>query len=147
MYGNQPLSVNQTFFQYELAPKYKGFISNKFLDLFLNDESKSFSKYKDSILNDEHKFIISLFSPLFIEKNDLVCFGVNRTSNLVAIPYNSIFYNDKPNLSLYKLIGIYDNEGDMVKESDLYINQIKSDHWVSGTYGRNPIWYSYCHQE
>lgn len=149
--GNQTLPVNQTFFQYLVGGRDSGIFSDKFIDLFLNDQYRPFNRYKNLIINDEHKFILSLFAPLFIEQNNLFCFGVNLRGYLVPIPYNKIFYNDKPNLSLYKLIGIFDNEGDMIRESDLCINKRSADHWVSGSkynaQDKDNIWKSYCHLE
>jgi len=149
--GNQTLPVNQTFFQYLVGGRDSGYFSDKFVELFLNDQYRPFNRYKNLIINNEHKFILSLFSALFIEQKNLFCFGVNQAGYLVPIPFKKIFYNDKPNLSLYKFIGIFDNEGDMIKESDLFINEQKADHWVSGS-KRNAedngnIWKSYCHLE
>lgn len=144
--GNQTLPVNQTYYQYLVGGRDSGIFSKKFVELFLNDQYRPFNRYKNLIINDENKYILSLFAPLFIEQeNNLFCFGVNIGGYLVPISYKKIFYNDKPNLSLYKLIGIFDNEGDMIRESDLYINQNNADHWVSGYQGS--VWKSYSHLE
>jgi hypothetical protein len=144
--GNQTLSVNQTYYQYLVGGRESGIFSEKFVELFLNDQYRPFNRYKNLIINDENKFILSLFAPLIIEQtNNLFCFGVDILGSLVPIPYKKIFYNDKPNLSLYKLIGIFDNEGEMIRESDLYINQNNADHWVSGSQGN--LWKSYSHLE
>lgn len=149
--GNPTLPANQTFFQYLVEGRDNGIFSDKFIDFFFNDQYRPFNRYKNLIINAEHKFILSLFSSLFIEQNNLFCFSVNIGGTLVPIPYKKIFYNDKPDLSLYKLIGIFENETDMVTESDLYINEKKADHWVGGfilNHQKNEkIWKSYSHVE
>lgn len=138
---------NQTFSQYLQYCRDAGIMSNKFTDLFFDPQYKSFNKYKDSIIDSKHKFILSIFVPLFTEPTNFFCFGVNRKGHLVAIPFDKVFFNDKPNLSVYKLINTYDNEGDMIRESNLYINEKNADHWVGGlsNHKTSKTWYSYSY--